>query len=74
MVVTNDGDGVGNPWGKVKIEREGGLVGRKKQKMTVIPLSESVLEGTFNFPDYDSDATYTVSGTISGHDWVTADE
>ncbi|WP_459191735.1 twin-arginine translocation signal domain-containing protein [Halosimplex sp. J119] len=74
MVVTNDGDGVGNPTGTVKVEREGELIGKKEQKMTVIPRSESVLEGTFNFPDYDPDATYTVSGTIPGHDWVTAGE
>ncbi|WP_459190654.1 hypothetical protein [Halosimplex sp. J119] len=74
MVVTNDGDGVGNPTGTVKVEREGELIGKKEQKMAVFPMSETGLEGRFSFPDYDPDATYTVSGTIPGHDWVTAGE
>ena len=74
MVVSNNGGAVGTPLGTIKVERNGDLLGQKKQKMTVIPKSEAKLVGDFGFVDYDRETTYTVSGTIPGYDWVTPEE
>ena len=74
MVVSNNGGAVGTPLGTIKVERNGDLLGQKKQKMTVIPKSEAKLVGDFGFVDYDRETTYTVSGTIPGYDWVTPDD
>ena len=74
MLVSNEGDGVGYPMGTIKLEHEGELIAKKKQKMTAIPKSKNGIKGTFKFIDFDLDGTYTVSGTIPGHDWVTVDK
>ena len=74
MIVTNEGEDVGRPWGKLKLEAGEEIIGRKEQQMRVNPHSQTVLSATFDFVDYDQETTYTISGTIPGHDWVTPEE
>jgi len=74
MIVTNEGEDVGRPRGKLKLEAGEDIIGRKEQQMRVNPHSQTALSGTFDFVDYDRETTYTVSGTIPGHDWVTPEE
>lgn len=75
MRVSNSGDEVGEPMARVKITRDDELIGEKKQTLVTIPMSQSMLQGTFsplekNVPRSE----YTASGTLPDQRWVTASE
>lgn len=73
MRVRYTGDSAGKFWGHVRLERDSELIGEKRQRLQAIPTSSSGMRGTFLPLEPDVPLSeYTASGTIPGHDWVTA--